>query len=399
MITPEEIRAKALKLWQKEEIQRAHLEGRTLFPWLIPVPQPSARELSAGFSQAREAIRLLRENAKDTVGFGYRIELQRVSNRRLGDQSLPERIVVESPDDFLRLIDKASEFQRFIELSGTILGERPELKPLLCRKPSLVLDYAGDWPRLLAVCRYFQDRPKPNLYLRQLEIPGVDTKFVEGRRAILAELLEIVLPPEAKTAGITGLSDHGFERRFGLRVEDPQVRFRLLDASRSLAGLTDVSTPLSEFCGMDLGVRRVFLIENKMNGLCFPHCPEAMTIFGMGYGAGCLADVPWLKKAAIYYWGDIDTHGFAILDQLRGLFPTMKSFLMDEQTLMRCRDLWGREEPAQRFTKELTRLTEEETALFQSLRDNRWGDSVRLEQERIAFGHVRQALAGIVSKN
>ena len=29
----------------------------------------------------------------------------------------------------------------------------------------------------------------------------------------------------------------------------------------------------------------------------------------------------WLLEKEIYYWGDIDTHGFAIFNQLRGFLP------------------------------------------------------------------------------
>lgn len=398
MITPEEIRAKALKLWNSQRVLRAHLEGISLFPWMIPVAKPSARELAAGFQRMKDALRLLRLEDKETVGYGYRVEYQRVNHRRLGDQSLPDRVIVDSLEDFLRLIEKQAEFQHFKHLGATILETRPELRQFLARRPFVILENADDWSRLLAVCRYFQDHPKPNLYLRQLEIPGVDTKFIESRRALLSEMLELILPVEAKNTDVTGLSDHGFERRFGLRVEAPMIRFRLLDASCSLNGLKDVSATLPEFARLSLPVSQVFLIENKMNGLCFPDCPNAMVIFGLGYGAGCLTNVPWLQRATIYYWGDIDTHGFAILDHLRGTFPGMKSFLMDEKTLLLFKELWGREELAQRFIKDLARLTPEEGTLFKSLRDNRWGDSVRLEQERIAFGHVRQAVMEIASE-
>ncbi|NOR71388.1 MAG: hypothetical protein GQ532_17115, partial [Methylomarinum sp.] len=33
------------------------------------------------------------------------------------------------------------------------------------------------------------------------------------------------------------------------------------------------------------------------------------------------------------YWGDLDTHGFAILSRLRHYYPQVKSILMDEKTL------------------------------------------------------------------
>ncbi len=41
-----------------------------------------------------------------------------------------------------------------------------------------------------------------------------------------------------------------------------------------------------------------------------------MVLFGSGYGFEFLSNVLWLAKLNIYYWGDIDTHGFAILNQL-----------------------------------------------------------------------------------
>lgn len=125
-----------------------------------------------------------------------------------------------------------------------------------------------------------------------------------------------------------------------------------------------------------------------MNGLSFPECPGSLVIFGLGSGANSLVDVPWLREAEVYYWGDIDTYGFAILSRLRVFLPLARSFLMDEQTLLAHRELWGREEAGQRFAKDLERLTAEEKVLFQALRENRWGQNVRLEQERIAFGHI-----------
>jgi hypothetical protein len=44
-------------------------------------------------------------------------------------------------------------------------------------------------------------------------------------------------------------------------------------------------------------------------------------------------------------------------------------------------------------SRELTRLTPAETSLFNTLRDNRLQANLRLEQERISFGWLQQALA------
>ena len=97
-----------------------------------------------------------------------------------------------------------------------------------------------------------------------------------------------------------------------------------------------------------------------------------------------------MQQHSIYYWGDIDTHGFAILDQLRAQLPRVQSLLMDRTTLLAHASQWG-EEP-QPLLRDLPRLTDEEHALFDELRDNRLRARLRLEQERIGFGWLQQAL-------
>lgn len=394
MISPEGVKAKALKLWDAHKPHRAHLEGGLLFPWEIPLPAPTARELADEFPRLRMEVRVLEAGGKAASG-GYSIAYERINHRKLGEQSLPRKVIVPTLDDFLRLTGKRRQYDRFISLADSILTERPELKLFLCQNPSAVLDNADDWERLLAVCRYFQNNPKPGLYTRQLDIAGVDTKFIETRRAVISELLQAILPIMPETSSVRGLSDHGFERRYGLAFEFPLIRFRLLDPSTSLSGLSDLSVPLPDFQRMSMPARRVFVTENKMNGLSFPSCKDALVIFGLGYGVGSLAEVPWLQQADLFYWGDIDTHGFAILDKLRASFPNAKSFLMDERTLILHKGLWGSETEGQRFTKELKHLTTEESNLFESLRAGRLGANIRLEQERIGFGHIQNEVAKI----
>lgn len=95
------------------------------------------------------------------------------------------------------------------------------------------------------------------------------------------------------------------------------------------------------------------------------------------------------------YWGDIDTHGFAILDRLRAAVPAARSLLMDATTFHAHRQQWGSEESDKRFAGELTRLTPEERALYLTLRDNVFGERLRLEQERISYGWVTGAIERI----
>lgn len=76
--------------------------------------------------------------------------------------------------------------------------------------------------------------------------------------------------------------------------------------------------------------------------------PRAMVIFGAGYGFDNLAEARWLGMLEIHYWGDIDTHGFAILNQLRKYFPHAQSLLMDRETLLAHLETSGASNPVRK---------------------------------------------------
>jgi hypothetical protein len=175
------------------------------------------------------------------------------------------------------------------------------------------------------------------------------------------------LPAEAVLSAAS--PSRQFELRYGLLVKPPLVRFRILDEGMSIQGLSDIATPAAQFARLSLPVRRVFVTENEINGLAFPALPESIVVFGLGYGLDRLSEIPRWRDREIYYWGDIDTHGFAILDRLREALPRARSLLMDRDTLMAHRALWGAEpEP---HLGALSRLTEPERALFEDLRLDR----------------------------
>jgi hypothetical protein len=63
---------------------------------------------------------------------------------------------------------------------------------------------------------------------------------------------------------------------------------------------------------------------------------------------------------------------------------------MNRETLLSHGSLWVQE--AAQHIGMLKRLTTEEQALFEDLQNGKIGDRVRLEQERISFGLLKQAL-------
>lgn len=174
-----------------------------------------------------------------------------------------------------------------------------------------------------------------------------------------------------------------FEERYGFLRKPGYVRFR---CSAPVAGFTELSVRADELTGPPPGTRRAFIIENEITYLAFPLPAESIVIYGSGYAAGQLGPLAWLADLDLTYWGDIDTHGLAILSRLRHRFPHARSILMDEATLLAHRSQWGTE-PDPTSTP-LTRLTEAEQSLYQSLQSGKFGERLRLEQEFISFDSV-----------
>ena len=383
---------KLLKKWQRYDWQRAWIRKESLFPLTINLPRPTDKELLHDFSDLHQQISRLQKGLSDLPG--VTLLQQEIQYQTMGRQRIPAAIEFADMSALARFLGQASAWRSFCNESERLLTAFPSLASWLIENPTQLEKQAGHWPELIAVCRYFCAHPRPGCYLRQLDIPGVDTKFIELHRAILKNILDQLLPADAIDQTVTGLSDHGFERRFGLRYEEPQIRFRLLDPqlAAELAGASDITLNLSDFAKLDLLVDRVFITENKVNGLAFPEARNALVIFGLGYGVQLLKDVPWLSACQINYWGDIDSHGFAMLSQLRSYFPKARSLLMDESTLLACRPLWGTEsaETAHK-AEQLPNLHENEQLLYQQLKDH-WQPCLRLEQERIPFNLLEAIL-------
>lgn len=393
MITPAEIKKKALQHWQSGRLLSAWLKAEELFPLDLRFRKLTGKAALEQFAELRSWVNNLHAGSKECLGYGYTLELIDSNHRLLGQQRLPGRIGFDSLPDLLRCIGKQEEFARFCALTEETLIAQPSLRGWLEENPLKLLKHLAVWEQLLKVCDYFCKNPRPELYLRELEIPDVDSKFIEGHKRILRELLDQLLPAATISAEITSLAGNGFERRFGLRYDEPLIRLRILDSMLTAPlGVSDLSVPLSQFRKFNPPCSRVFITENKINGLSFPPLSTAAVIFGLGYGIQALKGIPWLHEKPIYYWGDIDTHGFAILSQLRGYYPQTRSLLMDRETLLRGQSLWVSEEPDKRCLTDLPHLDEEEQRLYRDLCCNRWGENIRLEQERIAFSRLQEWL-------
>lgn len=95
-----------------------------------------------------------------------------------------------------------------------------------------------------------------------------------------------------------------------------------------------------ELAQLDVRPRIAVVIENEVSYLSAEVPDGGIVFWGKGFEVDNVGRLPWLGGVDVVYWGDIDTHGFAILDRLRAWLPATRSVLMDRVTLLQHRDRW-----------------------------------------------------------
>ena len=383
-----ELRAQVQRLWDQGSLLASVVSGEPLFPKRMALKSPASSEIRDRFDEVRRWIAELRRLEN------FRLEMREFRHPVLGNNAVPAEIWVDSVSNAVAIIGKQDGLSRFQEVIDLTRSREPKLLAWVSAHPLQTLALAGVWSRLLDIVQWVHAHPRSGIYLRQIDIPGVHSKLIETHRSVLIELLDCVLPEEAIVRAASGINQ--FVRRYGFRDRPQRIRFRMLDPAHALLpelDCADVTLDADSFARLRPKVTRVFITENEVNFLALPNVENGMAIFGAGYGFDALAQASWLTDCRIHYWGDIDTHGFAILDQLRSKFDHVESFLMDRSTLMAYQSLWGAE-PDQ-VAHDLSRLNEAERTLFDELRYNRLRQSLRLEQEHVGFAWMTAALAKV----
>ena len=374
---PVDVRAAVRRKWDGGVLLARYAGGQDWEPLSVAIRGPSAREIGDRLAEVRRWAAEWAEAAHGPM----RVEYKQVGGRHFGVNSVPSRAWLDGYDDAWALLRVQPEVRRLSELIETARGTR--LIPWLTGHPMRALRLAEAWGRLVATVRWIERQQAPDMYLRQVDVPGVDTKFIERHKGVLAELLDAQLDPVR-----VNVVASDFAGRYGFLRRPGYVRFRVPGSFR---GFSELSVRTDELTAIPDGITRAYVIENEITYLAFPVPASAMVIFGGGYAVSVLEALGWLGTLDVAYWGDIDTHGFAILNRLRHRLPHARSMLMDRDTLLDHRDHWTIEPSPTAVA--LDHLASGESALYADLISNTYGRSVRLEQERVSFSAVEKAVA------
>jgi len=281
-----------------------------------------------------------------------------------GRQLLPISVTLEGPDAIAAAAGATERWQtvqqRYARLRA--LDERPPWNAVLAstfRHWNTLTD--NDFDRLLAVLAWLRQNPDSALLIRQLPIPGVDTKWLGTHRVAVTSL-----------AVPLGIPEHlGLRERELLRavaILDPALR-------QGLPRLFAASD--RELAALELVPPQVLVVENLQTLEALPDVPDTVAVFGWGGHAMAVAEFPWVRDAPrVLYWGDLDTDGYAILSRFRAK-RACETLLMDRATLESWRDLAVPHPATEAVDTDL--LTADERAALDLLHR----EGLRLEQERI----------------
>ncbi|MET3605805.1 hypothetical protein ABIC99_003639 [Sphaerotilus sulfidivorans] len=378
--TPEQVKNGLTVRYQNQH--RAWLGGAGTWPLEINLGTPTEADFAADISAVRRWV----DAWSSWRGVGE-LHQERRQFMRIGVQTLPSRVILRGPEEVAAWCGQAQRWQRAALRCADLVSHWPRLQERhgLGRHFDVLADYSeSDYTRLHTALAWLLSNPASGLHVRQLPLEGIDTKWLEQRKRLIVDLLGLIRNSETET---------DFHTACGLVRAPHRVRMRILCPimRKQVGGLRDIEAPVSELAALSLNPQVVLLVENQETGLALQDMPGVVSFMRLGAAVSVLGSIPWLAGRPAVYWGDIDTHGLAILARARRVLPSTRSVMMDAATLERYIELTV-QEPTQHADAELPELTLEEINVFKGLRSGRWGERIRLEQERITWPDAMREL-------
>ncbi|MDF9876456.1 Wadjet anti-phage system protein JetD domain-containing protein [Cellulosimicrobium cellulans] len=391
MLTPDAARAAVTATYDRNAAGWAtSLRTGTADGWFVdrPLHPPAERAALADPSGVAAWIAVWRRADPDDGPSGHVVWTPR-RWASMGTQVVPERLRLGTPEAVARFAGRTGHWRRATERADrliAVLGRSPVsegadgdvLRAAVARVLRAVVDLNPvDMDRLVGVLDFVLTYETGGLFVRQVPVRGVDTKWLERHR-------RIVDPLYAAASG---------QEHLDLATRPALLRARFLDPALAPGGVRYLAAPVAELTRLTTRPRVVIVIENLESLLALPDLDGMVAVHGQGYAARVLHQIHWIRDADVVYWGDLDTDGLNILSAVRSHLPQTRSILMDRKTLTAHLDLAVPEPRPRRALP--PRLTDVEADAFAALRE--LGD-VRLEQERLPWGAVLTTVDALLAR-
>ena len=276
---PVDLVAVLRKRWDSGRYLAAYARGDHWEPIVLPVKGPTGEELLHRFEEVRKWAAAFEAGADRS----FQIEYRTVGGRHVGSNRIPARVRVADFLSLCSLLGRSEEVRVVDRLLAMTRLRLPSLVGWAAAHPVVLLEHQDVWDQVLATVDWIAGRETRRIYVRQIDVEGVDTKFVERHQRLLSALLPPVLAGER----VSPLETE-FARRFGFLTKPLYTRLRILDPAVSPfpPGLTEVSVRTDELAGLDVAAVTVFVVENEVTYLALPPVPGAVAVFGGGFLVG-----------------------------------------------------------------------------------------------------------------
>ncbi|QGU07193.1 hypothetical protein COCCU_06255 [Corynebacterium occultum] len=285
----------------------------------------------------------------------------------LGTYEVPAKVVFNTPAAAATAAGRADEWMRLLEVLDLLvdaLGDQVRA-PLAANPQSWAQWNDREISQYIAVIRWLREHDSAGYYIRELPIRGVDTKWIETHRVAVNSVYPLQ----------------------GFREKPVLVEVRTLDPALPVGDFSHVLCRVEELSPRHVAADNVIIMENHHSFLALPPIKGTWVLFGGGYRADTLVtELGWLADKNVYYWGDLDSHGFNMVSKTRAVLPAMRTVLMDLDTAIRHEELAVEESTALPYDPANLAPGEKQTLSY--LRERSRGRCLRIEQERIDFQWV-----------
>lgn len=344
-----------------DRVLRAWLIGEEL-PLRIPVQGASAPTsvVMANVHGYRDWIRSWEEQPH--------VSMRLVRKGPLGEIRVPAAVTPPTIDAYAEWIGAARDLallRRRVDALSRFGCDRSGLSRVRSDLVEMGDEEFGHLLDLLTWRREFQEPTRA----RDVPLIGVGSKWVENRIGLIEPVLA--------ACGLARDGADRFERCGLLRGSGAKLPLRFDPEDFPVL---DLDCDPASFIRWPDRTHTLLILENEAPFRRLAPRPGYALAWGCGHAArATLPELSAATRIRLLYWGDCDSHGYAILNGLRGDLPDLRSVGMGIDTVLKSAGSLISEAVSERIEIVMPRLTDAEAAGRGHLMRNH----ARLEQERV----------------
>lgn len=365
MKSPIELASRLARQWENPDLREARLIGDADWPVRISIGRPTAQMVAEDWQKVAQHIKKWK-----AVTTGKVIWVAAAFRATREPISIPIFWEISSASEWVEAAASRSVTTEHLILTRILSSGDPLFHSLFVRQRSLwnekplpeILKAAELASLLEPTCAH-------GAPLRALSLAGIDSKFFERHRGLMIRLLDLRFDGEATRQGLETFLDAWQELDHWLLV---------VDLDGGILPFFEQRVRSSELLKAELRIRHLLIVENERCLHLLPRAqPGTLVVLGAGNNLRWLA-APWVQRANVVYWGDIDTWGLTLLASARSMVPCLTALLMSQNDFEKYAENHAVTESVIARSSPPDSLTTPEKALYNHLLTCERG---RLEQE------------------